>query len=537
MEKVKFKSDPQTQPPTIKVRIAKPEEADRPDSVADEPVFNVVYDFDDPQNINVNIPLFIKKLWKIVNDETNESIIAWNDNGDAIVIHDQLKFISETLPRYFKHNQLSSFVRQLNLYDFHKTQPLENSEYLHQFTHPFFMRDLPQLLPLIKRKATGRTRKPVSTANLTKSYPEPPKSTAIVDELMNAIKDVKAKSDTITADMSKLRQENAALWRELNSLRVKYSKQTKIINKLIHFLIAYMQKHHHHTRKSGRTVSAANSNKYLKTGPKIMELDYRYRNNPHEFWSDFDSQHLSDHSDNEGYTVVEPAENHYEHDQTTNNKCGSVNEQPPPIHEVYSTSSQAVPASPENQVDHNVQAQSSSQASSSALQRSNSCKDNIGYLIDNSRMEISNLKELLRNLSPDEMTNFYKLVNDNYKEQEDELALEADNDLMSLSGAEFDAGHVETEIGTVNDSQAVTLPPTSGTNNYSGKVVNRTVPSFLDNNLDKFNQLDTPALPFDDIIAFAGNLENNHDLNLGSDLVSSEEALNNVAVDDFFTIN
>lgn len=228
---------------------------------------------------------------------------------------------------------------------------------------------------------------------------------------------------------------------------------------------------------------------------------------------------------------------HFVSDQTTNNKCGSVNEQTPPIHEVYSTSSQAVPASPENQVDHNVQAQSSSQPSSSALQRSNSCKDNIGYLIDNSRMEISNLKELLRNLSPDEMTNFYKLVNDNYKEQEDELALEADNDLMSLSGAEFDAGHVEAEIGMVNDSQAVTLPPTSGTNNYSGKVVNRTVPSFLDNNLDKFNQLDTPALPFDDIIAFAGNLENNHDLNLGSDLVSSEEALNNVAVDDFFTIN
>lgn len=154
-------------------------------------------------------------------------------------------------------------------------------------------------------------------------------------------------------------------------------------------------------------------------------------------------------------------------------------------------------------------------------------------------MEISTLKELLRNLSPDDMTNFYKLVNDNYKEQEDELALEADNDLMSLND-EYDAGNVEPEMENISESQAVTLPVTSQvTNNYSGKVANRTVPSssFSDNSLSQFNQLDTPALPFDDIIAFAGNLEENHNLNLGNaDLLNTEEAFNNVAVDDFFTI-
>lgn len=108
--------------------------------------------------------------------------------------------------------------------------------------------------------------------------------------------------------MTKLSQENAALWGEMNSLRVKYSKQTKIINKLIHFLISYMQKHHQQ-RKTERTVSTNNSNKYLKTGPKIMELDYRYKNNPHEFWMDFDNQlEIPGSTEQEAYTVVEPAE-------------------------------------------------------------------------------------------------------------------------------------------------------------------------------------------------------------------------------------
>lgn len=123
------------------------------DTIEDMPIISVVVSPDNPQNISgltTNVPLFIKKLWKIVNDESNMEIISWNNSGDGFEIHDQLGFISQTLPKYFKHNQLSSFVRQLNLYDFHKSQSIERDEF--QFTHPFFMKDVPQLLPLIKRK-------------------------------------------------------------------------------------------------------------------------------------------------------------------------------------------------------------------------------------------------------------------------------------------------------------------------------------------------------------------------------------------------
>lgn len=120
-----------------------------------EPVINIVLNPNDllsPNALSGSAPLFIRKLWKIVNDETNEKIIGWNKNGDGFIIHDQVQFISKTLPRYFKHNQLSSFVRQLNLYDFHKTQDLDVEKDVFQFSHPFFLRDVPQLLPLIKRK-------------------------------------------------------------------------------------------------------------------------------------------------------------------------------------------------------------------------------------------------------------------------------------------------------------------------------------------------------------------------------------------------
>ncbi|KAF7267946.1 hypothetical protein GWI33_018889 [Rhynchophorus ferrugineus] len=350
-----------------------------------------------------NVPLFIKKLWKMVNDDNAEDIISWNNNGDGFVIHDQLNFVSKTLPKYFKHNHLSSFVRQLNLYDFHKIQNVDKDEF--QFSHPFFMRDVPQLLALIKRKSTGRPKvasQPAENSELQ------------IQEIMTVVEDIKNKNDKISNEMSQLRQENAALWGEMNSLRVKYSKQTKIINKLIHFLITYMQKHHN-SRKSGRTVSSENSNKYLKTGPKIMELDY---------------------NEHQNYTVVEPSEDQMEigeQPQRSSTPSSSMSVSSA-IEELLSNGSPFCQPSEGSMeqlptIDFNVNSPSSSKASKSALQRTNSNKDNLGYFIDNSQVELSTIKEMLKNMSPDDMASLCKLMNENYKGQDEATTSEPNLDI------------------------------------------------------------------------------------------------------------
>ncbi len=74
------------------------------------------------------IPNFLIKLLKILNEKENQDIISWNNDGESFVIKNINNFLTIVIPKYFKHKNFRSFVRQLNLYDFHKSN-VKNSEY------------------------------------------------------------------------------------------------------------------------------------------------------------------------------------------------------------------------------------------------------------------------------------------------------------------------------------------------------------------------------------------------------------------------
>lgn len=67
-----------------------------------------------------DISTFINKTFNILEDKEISDIISWTDNGNSFIVKNKEKFESMVLPRYFKHRKFSSFVRQLNMYDFHK---------------------------------------------------------------------------------------------------------------------------------------------------------------------------------------------------------------------------------------------------------------------------------------------------------------------------------------------------------------------------------------------------------------------------------
>jgi len=96
---------------------------------------------------NVHVPPFLTKTYEMVNDPDTDDTIRWSGDS-SFVVCDPAKFAVTLLPCYFKHNNLSSFVRQLNIYGFRKVAGSESWE----FANMSFRRGNPSKLSEIKRR-------------------------------------------------------------------------------------------------------------------------------------------------------------------------------------------------------------------------------------------------------------------------------------------------------------------------------------------------------------------------------------------------
>ena len=97
-----------------------------------------------------SVPAFLKKLIAMLEMENN--YIEWSQDGNSFRISDREQFTMQTLPQYFKHNNFASFIRQLNMYGFHKVQHIVGEEW--EFTQEYFKKDKPDLMNLITRNQT-----------------------------------------------------------------------------------------------------------------------------------------------------------------------------------------------------------------------------------------------------------------------------------------------------------------------------------------------------------------------------------------------
>ncbi|KAG8908590.1 hypothetical protein FRB99_004878 [Tulasnella sp. 403] len=100
---------------------------------------------------------FVSKTFNMLKDPSTKHI-HWSNDGRSFIVTNQDAFSTEILPKHFKHSNFASFVRQLNMYDFHKTNRAPRSQRgvekeCSVFSHPKFQRGRPDLLPEIRRKA------------------------------------------------------------------------------------------------------------------------------------------------------------------------------------------------------------------------------------------------------------------------------------------------------------------------------------------------------------------------------------------------
>lgn len=61
-------------------------------------------------------PPFLTKTFDMVEDPATDSIVSWSQARNSFIVWDSHKFATNLLPKYFKHSNFSSFIRQLNTY-------------------------------------------------------------------------------------------------------------------------------------------------------------------------------------------------------------------------------------------------------------------------------------------------------------------------------------------------------------------------------------------------------------------------------------
>lgn len=61
---------------------------------------------------------FLIKLFDILSKAGHEQYISWARDGNTVLVSDPDGFAGHVLPKYFKHSNFRSFMRQLNIYGF-----------------------------------------------------------------------------------------------------------------------------------------------------------------------------------------------------------------------------------------------------------------------------------------------------------------------------------------------------------------------------------------------------------------------------------
>ncbi|XP_065781571.1 heat shock factor protein 4 isoform X13 [Muntiacus reevesi] len=181
------------------------------------------------------VPAFLGKLWALVGDPGTDHLIRWSPSGTSFLVSDQSRFAKEVLPQYFKHSNMASFVRQLNMYGFRKVVSIEQGGLLRperdhvEFQHPSFVRGREQLLERVRRKV------PALRGDDGRWRPED------LGRLLGEVQAFRGMQESTEARLRELRQQNEILWREVVTLRQSHGQQHRVIGKLIQCLFGPLQ--------------------------------------------------------------------------------------------------------------------------------------------------------------------------------------------------------------------------------------------------------------------------------------------------------
>lgn len=195
-----------------------------------------------PTNTKGLHTVFIHKLYNMLEDDDLKHLIWWSATNESFMITPGEEF-SKALAQYFKHTNVASFVRQLNMYGFHKVSDgttTDNSEVTTwEFRHSsgsFRKGDIDSLKSIKRRSSKHASSKTNSNADLSDNE-------GVVSERSNSVTDAQIDSSVdpvLNVRLAELGHNLAALRHEHARLQLRYDTAIEDLRKtnldMVHLL-------------------------------------------------------------------------------------------------------------------------------------------------------------------------------------------------------------------------------------------------------------------------------------------------------------
>lgn len=215
-------------------------------------------------------------------ERKNEDLIRWSEKGDSFIVLDEDEFAKTLIPELFKHNKYASFVRQLNMYGFHKCVGLSDNSMRaserknkspSEYANPYFRRGHPNLLWLINKPksdpkpGTGKAAKAADagdsdddgvnddgTANHSAAVGALPPSRALpspegapiqkkeIGVIREELRKVREQQKLILGAINRIQQNNNDLYNQAMMFQNQHDRHQNSINAILNFLANVFRK-------------------------------------------------------------------------------------------------------------------------------------------------------------------------------------------------------------------------------------------------------------------------------------------------------
>ncbi|KAK4745265.1 hypothetical protein SAY87_011577 [Trapa incisa] len=182
-------------------------------------------------------PPFLSKTYDMVDDPATDSIVSWSSKNNSFVVWNPPEFARDLLPKYFKHNNFSSFVRQLNTYGFRKVDPDR-----WEFANEGFLRGQKHMLKSINRRKPAHGQ---SNQQSTQSHAQSSSVGACVEVgkfgLEEEVERLKRDKNVLMQELVRLRQQQQATDEQLQTMVQRLHGMEQRQQQMMSFLAKAMQ--------------------------------------------------------------------------------------------------------------------------------------------------------------------------------------------------------------------------------------------------------------------------------------------------------